>query len=82
VTPHGVRNVEPHGVVMSFVMPDRDKIQKDVLTSFCQFLHVFPSKREGDAWVAEHPGARVLTLEAAFELGWHKNRLQYPDVVL
>lgn len=82
MTPHGVRNVEPHGVVMSFVMPDRDKIQKDVLTSFCQFLHVFPSKREGDAWVAEHPGARVLTLEAAFELGWHKNRLQYPDVVL
>lgn len=82
VAPDGVRDVEPHGVVMSFVMPDRDKVQKDVLTSFCHFLHFFPSKHEGGAWVAEHPGARVLTLAAAFELGWHKNRLQYPDFVL
>jgi len=82
VTPHGVRNVEPDGVVMSFVMPDRDKVQENVLTSFCHFLHFFPSKHEGDAWVADHPGARVLTLAAAFELGWHKNRLQYPDFVL
>jgi len=81
VAPDGVRNVEPDGVVMSFVMPDRDKLQENVLTSFCHFLHFFPSRDEGEAWVAEHPGARVLSLAAAFELGRHKNRLQYPDFV-
>jgi alkylmercury lyase len=82
VAPDGVRSVEPDGVVMSFVMPDRDKLQENVVTSFCHFLHFFPSRHEGEAWVAEHPGARVLSLAAAFELGGHKNRLQYPDFML
>jgi alkylmercury lyase len=82
VAPDGVRHVEPDGVVMSLVMPDRDKVQENVVTSFCHFLHFFPSKHEGEAWVAEHPGASVLSLAAAFELGRQKNRLQYPDFVL
>ncbi len=81
VTPDGVRSVEPGGVVMSFVMPDRDKLQENVVTSFCHFLHFFPSRHEGEAWVTEHPGARVLSLATAFELGRHKNRLQYSDFV-
>jgi alkylmercury lyase len=82
VAPDGVRSVEPGGVVMSLVMPDRDKLHENVLTSFCHFLHFFPSKDEGEAWVAEHAGASMLSIAEAFELGRHKNRLQYPDFVL
>jgi alkylmercury lyase len=82
VAPHGVQDVEPQGVVMSFVMPNPDRFQDDVVTSFCHFLHFFPSRHEGEAWAAGHHGARILTVEAAFELGRHKNRLQYPDFVL
>lgn len=82
VDPGGVRSAEPPGAVMSFVIPDRQKVQEDVVASFCHFLHFFPSRQDGDAWVAENPGARLLSLDEAFELGRHKNRLQYPDFVI
>ncbi|MGH9204042.1 MAG: alkylmercury lyase MerB [Vicinamibacterales bacterium] len=81
VTPNGVRSVEPQGVVMSFLMPDGDKVQQDVLTSFCHLLHFFASKPEGESWVADHPGTRLLTLVEAFELGRQRKSLQYPDFV-
>jgi hypothetical protein len=45
-----------------------------VITSFCQFVHFFGSRRLGEQWVKQHPGTFLLSLREAFELVRISNR--------
>ncbi|MGH8675649.1 MAG: alkylmercury lyase MerB [Burkholderiales bacterium] len=81
VTPRGV---EPSGnadAVVSFVAPQKAKIEENLIKNFCHFVHFFATKENGRKWVSEHPGTLVLTIEEAWELGRRKNAAQYSRVL-
>lgn len=73
VSPERLESVAPSGVVVSFLSPDRP-FDSDVITSFCHFVHFFPSRARGEDWVPSHPGTFLLSLAEAFELARLSNR--------
>jgi alkylmercury lyase len=81
VTPERVERVEPKDASMSFLLPDAATIQKDVVTSFCHFVHFFPSRRVGESWALHHPGMFILSIEVAYALGRLKNAAQYREAL-
>ena len=47
VTPERVEQVEPAGAQMSLLAPDAGEVQKNIVTSFCHFVHIFPTQSDG-----------------------------------
>lgn len=77
VTPERVEQVEPRDASMSFLLPDAAAVQKDVVTSFCHFMHFFPSREAGERWTARRSGTFVLSIDEAHALAGRKNAAQY-----
>ena len=81
ITPQQVERVEPVGSQMSVLVPDAQEMQKNVITSFCHFVHFFPSREAGDIWAVKHPGTFMLSIPEAHALARLKNEVQYRDVL-
>jgi alkylmercury lyase len=81
VTPTRVDRVEPHDAHVSFLMPDAAGAQKDIVTTFCHFVHFFPSRPAGEAWGAQHPGTFILSVAEAHAIARRKNQAQYGEVL-
>ncbi|MCU1260550.1 MAG: merB [Bryobacterales bacterium] len=77
MTPEEVERVEPVGARMSFLLPDAAAVQKDIVTSFCHFVHFFPSCQAGESWAAQHAGTFLLSIGEAHAVGRRKNDAQY-----
>jgi alkylmercury lyase len=73
ITPQRVERVEPVGTQMSVLVPDAQEIQKNVVTSFCHFVHFFPSLQVAEGWTAKHVGTFLLSLQEAHVLAHLKN---------
>jgi hypothetical protein len=56
-------------------------LQKDVITTFCYFVHFFPSRQAGESWSAQHPGTFLLSIDEAHVLARLKNEAQYREVL-
>ena len=76
VEPNAVREVEPETAVVSMLAP-AEAFDYRVMTSFCHYVHFFPSPAEGEEWVAEHEGTFLLSVPEAHELGRLVNRKQF-----
>jgi hypothetical protein len=81
VSPATVEWAEPRFPVVSFLAPQAERFQQDVLENFCHYVHFFGSPEDGETWVARHPGTFLLRLEEAFELARRMNRLQFGVLV-
>jgi alkylmercury lyase len=81
ITPQQVERVEPVGAQMSVLVPDAQEMQKDVVTSFCHFVHFFPSRQAAESWVAKHAGTFLLSIHEAHVLARLKNQAQYREVL-
>ena len=77
VSPTGVESVEPASPVVSFLAPDAWRFRQNIMQNFCHYIHFFRSHQDGAAWIAEHPGTFLLTLDEAVELARRKNRAQF-----
>jgi alkylmercury lyase len=66
VAPDGVTSVDPATAVVSLVTPDDCC---SVRASFCNQIHFFSSREVALPWLAEHPGASVVPVAAAYQLG-------------
>lgn len=66
VDPHEIITVEPAAAVVSIVTPDGCT---SVRVAFCSQVHYFASPAAAEAWLQEHPGATVLPVREAFDLG-------------
>jgi alkylmercury lyase len=64
----GARDVVPEGALVSMLMPT-EAFDRDAITSFCHFVHFFPSRADAEPWLDEHRQTFLLTVEEAFELG-------------
>jgi alkylmercury lyase len=81
VTPEQVERIEPVSAQMSFLLPDAQELQKNVVTSFCHFVHFFRSRQPADSWTATHPGTFVLSIHEAHVLARLKNEAQYREAL-
>lgn len=76
----GVGDVVPREAVVSFLRPD-GPFDRDVIGSFCHYVHFFASQDDARRWTAEHDNTFVLSIDAAFELGRRTNALKFGDVL-
>lgn len=67
VTPAGVRDLAPAEAVVSMLAPD-GPFGRDIVESFCHYVHFFASEATAQGWVADHPGTFLLTVDEAFEV--------------
>lgn len=81
VAPERVERVEPVSAQMSILLPDAQEMQKNVVTSFCHFVHFFPSRQAAESWTAKHAGTFMLSIHEAHVLARLKNQAQYRDVL-
>jgi alkylmercury lyase len=79
VTPQGVIDLDPPGVVMSWLTPDPAKIRENVVANFCHYVHFFESAEAGANWIWDHQGTFAVTVEEAFALGKTRNASRYTD---
>jgi alkylmercury lyase len=76
VDPDGIRDVVPKAAVVSMLWP-AEAFDHTLITSFCHFVHLFPSPDAGAQWVAEHPDTFLLPVSDAHELGRIVNRRRF-----
>ncbi len=81
ISPNGIESRSPPATEISFVVPDRADLQKNVTVSFCHFVHFLRDRDAGLRWISQHDGAFLLTLDQAFDLGRKVNRARYRDVL-
>ncbi len=81
VSPSGIQAVEPSDVVVSFLIPDENELRENVTASFCHFVYFFRSREDGEAWVSEHDGTFLLSLEEAFTVGKKMNAARYEETL-
>ena len=81
ITPQHVERVEPVEARMSVLVPDAQEMQKNVVTSFCHFVHFFPSRQAAESWTGKHAGTFLLSIHEAHVLARLKNQAQYRDVL-
>jgi len=81
VSPERVERVQPVGARMSFLLPDAAAVQKDVVSTFCHFIHFFASRQAGESWAAQHSETFLLSIEEAYVLARRKNELQYGEIL-
>ncbi len=77
VTPTGVESAAPAETVVSFLLPQAEAVNANVITSFCHFVHFFRSPAAASDWLAGRPGMFQLSLADAYELGRRINRARY-----
>ena len=66
LTPNTVERVEPPSAVVSMVTPETIE---DVRSAFCNFVHFFSSSESATKWLADNPGAVVISVDEAYNLG-------------
>jgi alkylmercury lyase len=66
VSAAGVERVEPAEAVVSLVRP---RAGESIRSSFCNDVHFFRSAPAAVPWLGRHPGAIVLPVVEAFEVG-------------
>ncbi len=79
VSPSRIEAVDPHDIVVSFLTPDEHELRENIITSFCPFVYFFRSRKDGGAWVAEHDGTFLLSLDDAFIVGKKKNAKRFKE---
>jgi alkylmercury lyase len=67
VDPHGVRTIAPPDAVVSIVVPD--ECCSTIRSSFCNEVHFFASRDAASGWLHDHPGAQIVSVQEAFEIG-------------
>ncbi|GMQ97416.1 MAG: organomercurial lyase MerB [Gammaproteobacteria bacterium] len=81
ITPDGIKTSTHKGVMVSFLTPDEDELEKNITASFCHFVYLFRDRSAGEQWVAEHEGTFLLPIEDAFTVGKKMNAIRYKQTL-
>ncbi|MCI0666689.1 MAG: alkylmercury lyase MerB [Methylococcaceae bacterium] len=80
LSPERVEQFQPGNAAISFMTPEAARVQENVVTHFCHFVHFFESEDAGLAWTGRHSGSFLLTIDQAHRLGRKINAMRYPDI--
>src|SRR5437879_876564 len=67
VTPHGAESAESAGLSVSFLLPDAEAMNANVITSFCHYVHFFSSRKAAKPWRHAPPEPFLHSLADATE---------------
>lgn len=62
----GITRVKPVSAVVSLVNPEQIT---SIRSSFCNQVHYFTSPADAGGWLAEHPGAEIVSVADAYRIG-------------
>jgi alkylmercury lyase len=77
IGPAGVEAVLPEAVALSFLVPNEADIERNVIESFCCYVHFFASAEMGEEWASRRAGTFILALDEAWQIGARKNAAQF-----
>ena len=80
----GISKIEPSKAVISFMIPDTDKVRSDVIKSFCHYVHFFESSDSAKEWISKSDKKNellILQIDEAYEIGLLRNKLQLGDIL-
>ena len=66
IRPRQVDSIEPGTAVVSLLMP---QVGSGVRQAFCSHVNFFSSPEAATFWLAQHPGASILSIQEAYALG-------------
>jgi alkylmercury lyase len=78
VGPDNLELIEPEHAVMSFLIPEADRVKESVTDHFCDSVRFFHSDNAGLAWTSRRPGTILLSIDQAHTLGKEFNKTQFP----
>ena len=81
VTPVGIDQLEPASAVVSIVVPEDEAACCDVRGAFCNHVHFFSSAHAAAQWRAKNPGARILSVQEAYQLGNAMAQRRYGELL-
>ncbi|MGQ0524996.1 MAG: organomercurial lyase [Betaproteobacteria bacterium] len=81
VAPGGILSGTPQAAALSFVLPNEADIERSITETFCCHVNFFASAQAGEQWAAAHPGAFILSLEDAWQIGARRNAAQFGSVL-
>lgn len=81
VDPDGITYIEPEDTIVSFLILKEYKADKNVVSSFCHFVHFFSSDEAASKWVTDNKGTFILKLEVAFTLGRLVNQARFGECI-
>ena len=59
--------------------PNLESSRKDVVSTFCHFIHFFKDEGAAGKWTATHPGTSIITVKQGMELGRMKDAWQFGE---
>ncbi len=77
VSPNGVEYASPQTVHLSYVLPDEAEFDRDVVTSFCHYVHFFRDRETAETWSHNQEGGFVLDLEDSVAAAHHKVKFEF-----
>jgi alkylmercury lyase len=80
VTPASVADMDPPNAVVSIVVPTAASACGDVRGAFCNHVSFFQSADVAATWRAAQPGAHILSVADAYQLGRVVAQARYGDV--
>ena len=69
VAPEGVLDAEPEDIRLALQLPDPEAARDDVRCAFCGEVRFLADPEAASRWQQQHPGVRLLSLEAGHRLG-------------
>ena len=60
ISPEGVITAPSEYIMVSFLIPHENKLNENITTDFCQYVHFFNSCEAGEKWIASHKGTFLL----------------------
>lgn len=85
VTPtDGVSKIEPAEAVISFMIPETEKVRSDVIKIFCHYIHFFELKESAEEWKSKSDkksAILILPIDEAYEIGLQRNELQLGKIL-
>lgn len=81
ISPEGVIAALSEQIMVSFLIPHKNKLNENTTTDFCQYVHFFNSLEAGEKWIANHKGTFLLSLNDAFTVGKLMNAVRYKQTL-
>lgn len=73
----GVKPINNENIMVSFLKPNKSKLNKNIQASFCCYVFFFFNRKAGERWLIEHDDAFLLSLDEAFTVGKKFNAARY-----
>ena len=74
-----ITSPRPADTALSYL--HRDELDRNVISTFCRYVHFFADPAAAAAWTAKHEGTFMISLAEGSEIARLTNRARYPDIL-